>query len=189
MGTAAEELSMVDRSIMGNGPKLNPTQQRLLIAACTAKEVEHALFSMDSNKAHGLDVYNAYFFKRCWPILGKEVIQAVQQFFATGELPQEVNQALLVLLPKYENASCVKEYRPIACCTVLYKTISKVLANRMQLVLDTVISDNQSTFVKGRLIQDNIILSHELIKGYQRKHISPRCMIKVDIHKAYDSVE
>lgn len=59
----------------------------------------------------------------------------------------------------------------------------------MKLVLDSIIRENQSAFVQGRLIFDNIILSHELVKCYQRKQISPRCMVKVDIQKAYDSVE
>lgn len=43
--------------------------------------------------------------------------------------------------------------------------------------------------MKGRRIFDNIILSHELVKGYKRKQVSPRCMIKVGIKKAYNSVE
>lgn len=83
----------------------------------------------------------------------------------------------------------MKNFRPIACCTVLYKIISKILANRMKRVLDTIICDSQSAFVQGRLIFDNILISHELVKGYSRKRISPRCMVKVDIQKAYDSVE
>lgn len=110
-------------------------------------EVKLALFGMDSNKAHGVDGYNAYFFKKSWHIIGEEVVQAMQQFFQTGKLPREVNVALLTLLPKCDNASSVKEFRPIACYTVLYKIISKVLANRMRQVLDTIISDTQAAFV------------------------------------------
>lgn len=97
--------------------------------------------------------------------------------------------ALITLLPKCPNASRVREYCPIACCTVLYKIISKILSNRMKQVLHTVISDTQSAFIPGRMIFDNVILSHELVKGYTKKNISPRCMVKVDIQKAYDSVE
>lgn len=87
------------------------------------------------------------------------------------------------------NACEVKDYRHIACCNVLYKLILKVLANRLQQVLNEVISENQSAFVKERMIYDNILLSHEVIKGYSRKHISPRCMLKIDIQNAYDTVE
>lgn len=104
-------------------------------------------------------------------------------------MPTQVNCALVTLIPKMTNASQLKEYRPIACCSVLYKIISTIISNRMQQVIPDIISDTQSAFVKGRLIFDNIILSHELVKGYGRKNISPQCMLKIDLQKAYDSVE
>lgn len=149
---------------------LNITQQMMLNADCSDQEVKSTLFGMDSNKAPGIDGYNAYFFKKCWHIIGVEVTQEIQQFFQTRKLPPEVNVTLLTLIPKYDNACAVKDFCPIACFTVLYKIISKILANRMKMVLGTLISDNQAAFVQGRLIFDNIILSHELVKGYNRKH-------------------
>ncbi|XP_075079748.1 uncharacterized protein LOC107805067 [Nicotiana tabacum] len=88
-----------------------------------------------------------------------------------------------------ENPVTIKEYRPIAYCTVLYKLISNILAARMQKILGGIVCDAQAGFVPGRRIGDNIILAHELVKGYTRKHITPRCMIKIDLQKAYDSVE
>lgn len=144
---------------------------------------------MSSSKAPGIDGFNAHFFKRSWHIIGKEVVAAVQQFFVDGYLPTELNVALVTLLPKCDNADRIKNFRPISCCSVLYKIISKILANRLKEVLGSIIGKAQSAFVPGRLIFDNILLSHELIKGYQRKNISPRCMIKIDVQKAYDSVE
>lgn len=180
---------MIDKEAVRRGPRLQVRQQRELTKDVTAQEIKDALFSIDSNKAPGIDGFNAYFFKKSWAIIGGEIIEGVQQFFCTGYLPQEMNVALISLIPKKENATAVRDFRPIACCTVMYKIISKVLANRLQRVLDVIICDSQSAFVQGRLIFDNIILSHELVKGYNRKHISPRCMVKVDIQKAYDSVE
>lgn len=189
MGTAATEVTMVDKEIMSRGPSLEDWQQRHLIAECTAQEVKEAIFNMDSQKAPGMDGSNAFFFKKVWHIIGDEVTLDVQQFFHGGVLPREINVALITLLPKCENASTIREFRPIACCTILYKVISKILANRMKVVLGSIISETQSAFVKGRLIFDNILLSHELVRGYTRKHISPRCMVKGNIQKAYDSVE
>nr|XP_009782986.1 PREDICTED: uncharacterized protein LOC104231653 [Nicotiana sylvestris]XP_016484533.1 PREDICTED: uncharacterized protein LOC107805067 [Nicotiana tabacum] len=61
--------------------------------------------------------------------------------------------------------------------------------SRMQKILGGIVCDAQAGFVPGRRIGDNIILAHELVKGYTRKHITPRCMIKIDLQKAYDSVE
>ncbi|XP_075099695.1 uncharacterized protein LOC142176344 [Nicotiana tabacum] len=55
--------------------------------------------------------------------------------------------------------------------------------------MNDLVDDFQSAFVPGRMITDNIILSHELVKGYGRKGISPRCTMKLDMQKAYDSLE
>lgn len=59
----------------------------------------------------------------------------------------------------------------------------------MQEVMDSLVDQSQSAFVPSRLITDNIILSHEFVKGYGQKGITPRCMLKIDMGKAYDSVE
>lgn len=83
----------------------------------------------------------------------------------------------------------MKDYKPIACCYVIYKLISKVLTSRPLTVVGDVVSDAQTGFIPGRSIVDNILLASELIKGYTRKHISPRSMIKIDLRKAYDSLE
>ncbi|XP_070010429.1 secreted RxLR effector protein 78-like [Nicotiana sylvestris] len=52
-----------------------------------------------------------------------------------------------------------------------------------------IICETQAGFIPGRKIVDNIILAHELVKSYTKAQISPRCMIKIDLQKAYDSVE
>lgn len=55
--------------------------------------------------------------------------------------------------------------------------------------MGTVVNESQAGFIPGRSIPDNILLASELIKGYSRKHISPRCTIKIDLRKAYDSLQ
>lgn len=129
------------------------------------------------------------FLKKTWPVIKQDVYAAIKKFFLTGKLYKAVNCTAVTLLHKVPNPASIKEYRPIACCTVLYKLIAKVLANRIQQVIAKVISETQAGFIPGRKVADNIILTHELVKAYNRKNISPRCMIKVDIQKAYDTVD
>lgn len=71
----------------------------------------------------------------------------------------------------------------------MYKLISKILANKLQSFIGRIVDPSQSEFIPNRQTLDNIILASELIKGYGRKSLLPRMMIKIDPMKAYDSVE
>ena len=83
----------------------------------------------------------------------------------------------------------MKDFRPIACCNLLYKVISKVLANRLKLIFPGAIEANQSAFIKERLLLENILLASELVNGYHKDSCSARCAIKFDISKAFDTVK
>lgn len=83
----------------------------------------------------------------------------------------------------------IKDYRPISCCNVTYKVISKIIANRLKLVLPQFIAGNQSAFVKDRLLIENVLLATELVKDYHNDSISSRCALIIDISKAFDSVQ
>lgn len=64
-----------------------------------------------------------------------------------------------------------------------------MLTSRLQEVLEYLIDPSQVAFLPERMFGDNVILSHKLVKGYSRSGISPRCIMKIDMQKAYDSVE
>lgn len=83
----------------------------------------------------------------------------------------------------------MRDYRLIACCKVLYKVVLKILANMLKKLLPRIISDTQSAFMQGRLLMENVLLASELVKGYQKDTVSPRCVMKIDISKAFDSVQ
>ncbi|GKD89801.1 RNA-directed DNA polymerase, eukaryota, reverse transcriptase zinc-binding domain protein [Tanacetum coccineum] len=98
------------------------------------------------------------------------------------------NSTLISLIPKIQTPDKVTDFRPIACCNVIYKCISKVITNRLKTSLGDLVGLNQSAFVPNRHIQDNILLSQELLKGYERKYGPKRIAMKVDIQKAYDII-
>ena len=82
------------------------------------------------------------------------------------------------------------QFRPISLCNIIYKIISKNLANRFKGLLHRFISPYQSAFVPNRTIQDNTILAHELFQTVNSKRGRKGLMaIKIDIEKAFDRME
>ncbi|KAL0297680.1 UNVERIFIED_CONTAM: LINE-1 reverse transcriptase [Sesamum radiatum] len=160
-----------------------------ICAPVTMTEIKEAAFDIAEDSAPGPDGYTAGFFKASWPVVGKEISEAVSEFFRTGKLLKQVNATLLVLIPKVQMPSQVSDFRPISCCNVIYKIITKIIVKRMQLVLHLLVDHSQNAFVPGRSISDNILLAQELLAGYNQAKLPPRCTIKVDLQRAYDSVE
>ena len=97
----------------------------LLEQVVTVDEVKSTIFSLGSDKALGPDGFTACFFKKSWPIVGSDVCKAIQSFFQSRALLKEVNSTIITLVPKVPNSSSITEFRPIACCNVLYKCITK----------------------------------------------------------------
>lgn len=81
------------------------------------------------------------------------------------------------------------DFRPISCCNTIYKYIAKILANRLAASLPRLINPSQGAFVKGRRITDNILLAQELLHGYHLRPYFPRVAFKVDMQKAYDTLD
>ncbi|KAG7543595.1 Reverse transcriptase zinc-binding domain [Arabidopsis thaliana x Arabidopsis arenosa] len=169
--------------------KCDVDDKSMLEAEVSAEEVKKILFKMPATKSPGPDGYTCEFFKETWSTVGNDFVVAIQSFFKTGFLPKGVNSTILALIPKKTEATAMKDYRPISCCNVLYKVITKILANRLKTILPKFISPNQSAFIKDRLLMENLLLATEIIKDYHKESISPRCAMKIDISKAFDSVQ
>ncbi|KAL0358099.1 UNVERIFIED_CONTAM: hypothetical protein Scaly_1495600 [Sesamum calycinum] len=164
---------------------------RACFGACrvvTPEEVKQAIFHISDNKAPGPDGYSACFFKRAWHIVGDQVCTAVLDFFRSGRLLRQLNHSIIALVPKSDHCPTVADYRPISCCNVIYKAITKIIADRLAPALEHLTDRCQAAFVGGRSITDNIFLAQEMVRQYTRKRISPRCTINVDLRKAFDSV-
>ncbi|GKC34596.1 RNA-directed DNA polymerase, eukaryota, reverse transcriptase zinc-binding domain protein [Tanacetum coccineum] len=128
------------------------------------------MFDIADIKAPGPDGYTACFFKKSWSVIGDDICGAIKEFFKNNKLLKEVNSTVISLVPKIPTPLKVSDFRPIACCNVLYKCISKILTERIKSGLDKVVCINQSAFIPGRQIQDNILITQELLRGYNRKN-------------------
>ncbi|CAK8544798.1 unnamed protein product [Lathyrus sativus] len=100
-----------------------------------------------------------------------------------------VNCTLVSLIPKGNGGNCVKDFRPISCCTTFYKIISKILTRRLSKVLTIIINQSQAAFIPRQNIHDHILLAYELIQGYNRKDGTPSCLLQLDIQKSYDTLD
>ncbi|KAM6584602.1 hypothetical protein CsatB_011604 [Cannabis sativa] len=162
-----------------------------LHTAISEEEVKKAIFQMHPDKSPGPDGMTPAFYQKCWSIVGRDVVRAVQKFFVTGEFDQSCSKANIVLIPKKKNPEDMTQLRPIALCNVVYKTITKVMVNRMKPYMDTIVADTQSAFIPGRLISDNILISFEVLHYLKRKRKGKEgfMALKLDMSKAYDRIE
>jgi len=170
-------------------PSITQEMQDFLKSPITDADIKNSIFTMKKSSCGGPDGFNVTFYVSCWSVISSDVIKAVHNFFSTGRMLGAINSTNLALISKTDCPTNVTEFRPIACCNVIYKCISRILASRLKMVLQHVISRNQAAYLPKRNILDNVMLAHELLNGYSSKHISPRAMLKIDLRKAFDSVK
>jgi hypothetical protein len=109
------------------------------------------------------------------------------QLFKNHNLLRNQNQSFLALVPKISGSHTAHQFRPISLCNIVYKIISKILANRLKRFIPKIIYPLQSAFVPKRNIQNNIILAHELLYTFKSKRDKGGFMfMKMDMEKAFD---
>jgi ribonuclease HI len=161
-----------------------------LCAIPSEQEIFTVLSSMGSTKAPGPDGFTTLFYKKYWHIVKDVVLACIWDFFGNNRLLQDHNHTFIALIPKQLGASTVHQFRPISLCNIIYKLISKILANRFKAQLHLFISPYQSAFVLARSIQDNTIMAHELFNVINSKKGRGGLMaIKIDMEKAFDRME
>lgn len=153
------------------------------------EEVRSAVFSMNANGAPGPDGFGGIFYQKYWDIVSKDVFGLVLQFFTQGWFLPSLNSNVVVLVPKFPEADTIANYRPIALANFQFKIITKVLADRLAQVAPKIISDNQCGFLRERNITDCICITSEAINIPDKKIFGGNLAIKIDIKKAFDTMD
>lgn len=169
-------------------PTINQNDDDSLRRDISDDEIRKAIFAMGALKAPGDDGFPALFYHSNWDVVGSNLCSFVKKAYnehGNGHI-REVNQTLLVLIPKISQPVNIKQFRPISLCNVTYKTLTKVIVGRLKTILPYIISPYQASFVPRRCIQDNIIIAQEMIHSMKRMKAKKGFMtIKVDLEKAY----
>ncbi|KAJ8420395.1 hypothetical protein Cgig2_013882 [Carnegiea gigantea] len=147
--TQAKHRQRIDHHIILAGPVLSHGQQIDLCKSFSDKEIKAAFFSIPNHKSPGPDGFSSGFFKHTWDQIGPLVCNAAHHFFRIGRLPRRLGEMKLVVLPKIAAPKSASDFRPISCCNVLYKGISKLLCTRLKQVLLHLIHPSQAAFVPG----------------------------------------
>lgn len=159
-----------------------------LEADISEEELKATINCLPPEKAPGPDGFTGSFFKVAWDIIKGDLLAAVIWFWNLNTSNfQDLNSALITLLPKKGDASSADHYRPISLMHSFAKIITKTLANRLAPRLNELVSHNQSAFVRKRAIHDNFLFVQNMVKSLHRQ--KKKCLfVKVDISKAFDSV-
>ena len=116
-------------------PVITSSMNEDLGRSFTEEEVNIALQQMAPLKALGLNGLNAYFFQQNWTVMGSEVCRGILEILNFGIMPDSLNMTHIAFIPKIKSLESVNDYHCISLCNVLYKLVSKVLANRLKKIL------------------------------------------------------
>ena len=124
---------------------------------------------MKEGTSPGPDSFTVNFFHHFWEMVKLDVWKIVEKSRVSGRILPALNATFLTLIPKCEGDESPNKFRTISLCNVIYKIIMKVIANRLKMILPSLISPKQSGFVGGRQISDGIILVHEILHSIKSR--------------------
>lgn len=166
---------------------VNEEDNSRLLKPFSKDEIINAIWKMEPDKAPGLDGFSIHFYRICWDIIKANMFRMIKGFLQNAKVGGSTNSTFTMLIPKEANPVAFDRFRPNLLCNASYKILFKLLANRIKLLVEKIISPNQGSFVKGSHILDNVILVQEIIhSSHQRQEQG--MLIKLDMSNSFDRV-
>ena len=160
-----------------------PTLKRSL------KECQDVLSSFNDGKSPGEDGFTIEFYNQFFGLVGNDLAASLNCANEKGQLSISQRRGIITLIPKQESSLLdLKNWRPITLLNNDYKIASKAIAKRIEAVLPRLIHTDQTGFIKGRYIGENIRLISDLLEQTKTDKMSGRVM-SMDFRKAFDTLE
>ena len=170
-------------------PKLDENVAETMEGEITYEEAALALKNMKNDKSPGTDGFTVNFFKFFWKDIGYFIIRSLNEGFKTGKMSITQREGIITCIPKGDKPrEFLKNWRPISLLNVIYKIGSSCIANRIKVVLPKLIHEDQTGFVPGRYIGNNLRLLYDMIYYLQNENL-PGLLISIDFEKAFDSLD
>ncbi|KAL3699720.1 hypothetical protein R1sor_017742 [Riccia sorocarpa] len=151
-------------------------------------ELSEVLHMLPGGKSPGIDGLGVEVMTILWPVIKDSFYGAAAYFWESGDLPPAFKEGLLFLIPKSDNPSMLREWRPITLLNTIYKVMAKVFALRLAVVLPLIVPVNQQGFIKNRSPQ-NCILTFALVHEALKKRGRSAFFLALDQEKAYDKLQ
>ena len=171
-----------------NLKKVTNEAKKKLCEFISMHEISEALLEMANNKSPGSDGFTIDFYKFFWPDLKDIVYNSLKYALESGSLSIEQKRGVINLIPKSgKDLRFLSNWRPISLLNTDYKILAKLLAKRLQPILPDIIDNDQSAYIKGRNISDNVRSIWDLIE-YTSLSRKPAYILFIDFEKAFDSL-
>jgi len=153
----------------------------------TMNELENTIKWFQKEKSPCPDGWTIEFYLAFFDIIGADILRVVEEIRTSGQLYHAINSTFIALIPKSDSPTSFADFRPISLCNVLYKIISKIIANRIRPILSQHIAPQQFAFLENRQIHEVIGTAQEAIHTIWTKHLKS-ILLKIDLSKAFDQV-
>ena len=169
--------------------KLSNEDKMSLEGEITREECKNILKTFQNGKSPGEDGYTAEFYKQFFSLLGQDLTDSLNAAFESGEMSVSQRRGVITLIPKEDSDELLlSNWRPITLLNVDYKIASKVIAKRIERVLPYLIHPDQTGFMKGRYIGQNIRLINDILRQTELQKI-PGILLLLDFQKAFDTLD